>query len=34
MKNAEITLDNLSILSLNGKLDGLQEGIIINIIID
>lgn len=26
MKNAETTLDNLSILCLNGKLDGLEDG--------
>ncbi len=27
MKNAETTLDNLTILCLNGKLDGLDHGI-------
>ena len=27
MKNAETTLDNLLILSLNGKFDGLDVGI-------
>jgi len=26
MKNAETTLDNLSILCINGKLDGLEDG--------
>jgi len=26
MKNAETTLDNLSVLVLNGKLDGLKIG--------